>query len=104
LKKWLIINTIIIVSLGNVHLALAHQTPSTVVLLDVSPKQVAVELQLPIGELELAFGQNLSKNPAQIIPKNGATNQRVFVGSYSSDGSQRPTVDGRNTRFGFTKK
>lgn len=70
-KKWLIINTIIIVSLGNVHLALAHQTPSTVVLLDVSPKQVAVELQLPIGELELAFGQNLSKNPAQIIPKMG---------------------------------
>ncbi len=57
--------------LANAHLTLAHQTPSTVVLLDVSPKQVAVELQLPIGELELAFGQNLSKNPEQIIPKMG---------------------------------
>lgn len=72
LRKWLIINTIIITLLANVHLALAHQTPSTVVLLDVSPKQVAVELQLPIGELELAFGQNLSKSPEQIIPKMGS--------------------------------
>ena len=72
LRKWLIINTIIITLLANAHLTLAHQTPNTVVLLDVSPKQVAVELQLPIGELELAFGQNLSKNREQIIPKMGS--------------------------------
>ncbi len=71
LRKWLIIKIVALAWLGNIPLLLAHQTPSTVVLLDFSPKQVTVELQLPIGELELAFGQNLSKNPEQIIPRMG---------------------------------
>lgn len=70
-RKWLIINIITMLIIGNVSKTLAHQTPSTVVLLDVSPKQVAVELQLPIGELELAFGRPLTKNPASIIPTMG---------------------------------
>lgn len=41
----------------------AHQTPNTIVLLDVSPGRVAMELQLPLTELELAFGQPLSTLP-----------------------------------------
>jgi len=50
---------------------LAHQTPSTIVLLDVSPKIVSVELQLPLGELELAFGHGITKDPEHLIQKFG---------------------------------
>ena len=44
--------------------SLAHQTPTAVVLLDASPNRVSMELQLPISELELAFGGGTPiKNP-----------------------------------------
>ncbi|WP_316829255.1 HupE/UreJ family protein [Pedobacter aquatilis] len=35
--------------------------------MDVSPDKVSLEVQLPITELELAFGQNLSKAPEQVL-------------------------------------
>jgi hypothetical protein len=50
----------------------AHQTPSTIVLLDVNPKTVSVELQLPLGELELAFGHEITKDPNHLIEKFGS--------------------------------
>jgi len=50
----------------------AHQTPSTIVLLDVNPKTVSVELQLPLGELELAFGHEITKDPEHLIEKFGS--------------------------------
>ena len=50
---------------------LAHQTPSTIVLLDVNPKTVSVELQLPLGELELAFGHEITKDPEHLIQNFG---------------------------------
>ncbi|AUD06108.1 HupE/UreJ family protein [Spirosoma pollinicola] len=49
----------------------AHQTPSTIVILDVSPTKVAVELQLPLGELELAFGHDVYKNPDNLVARVG---------------------------------
>ena len=49
----------------------AHQTPSTIVLLDVSPTKVAVELQLPLGELELAFGHDVYKKPDNLVARVG---------------------------------
>lgn len=51
---------------------LAHQTPSTIVLMDVNPRTVLVELQLPLGELELAFGHEITKDPEHLIEKWGA--------------------------------
>ena len=45
---------------------MAHQTPATNILLDVNTKVVAVELQLPVAELESAFGNNISKSPETI--------------------------------------
>lgn len=45
----------------------AHQQPTTVVLLDVSPRGAAMELQIPLSELELAFGHNATENPAALI-------------------------------------
>lgn len=49
----------------------AHQTPTTIILLDVSPDRVAMELQLPLPELELAFGHGITKDPANVINKFG---------------------------------
>jgi len=49
----------------------AHQTPTTIVLLDVSPGRVAMELQLPISELELAFGHDITKSPETLLKRLG---------------------------------
>ncbi|HTJ52689.1 MAG TPA: hypothetical protein VL443_24705 [Cyclobacteriaceae bacterium] len=51
----------------------AHQTPSTIILLDVKPGVVMVELQLPLGELELAFGHNqgITKNTETLVERLG---------------------------------
>ena len=47
----------------------AHQTPTTIVLLDVSPGKVAMELQLPLSEFELAFGHEVTKNPETVLQR-----------------------------------
>lgn len=49
----------------------AHQTPSTIVLLDVGPDRVTMELQLPLSELELAFGHDISKKPETLVERLG---------------------------------
>jgi len=49
----------------------AHQAPTTIALLDISPGKANLELQLPIPELELAFGNDISKDPATIIDRFG---------------------------------
>lgn len=49
----------------------AHQTPNTVMLLDASPGKVAMELQLPVSELELAFGAAI-KNPENFAQQMAA--------------------------------
>jgi hypothetical protein len=49
----------------------AHQTPNTLVFLDASPNRVALELQMPLSELELAFGNNITKNPETLIERFG---------------------------------
>ncbi|SEP03058.1 HupE / UreJ protein [Mucilaginibacter gossypiicola] len=49
----------------------AHQTPNTLIFLDASPNRVALELQIPLSELELAFGNNISKNPETLIERLG---------------------------------
>jgi hypothetical protein len=49
--------------LGLPTLVVGHQTPTTVVLLDISPDRVAVELQLPVTELALAFNKEIANDP-----------------------------------------
>jgi hypothetical protein len=49
----------------------AHQTPNTLVFLDASPSKVSLELQMPLTELELAFGNNITKSPETLIEKFG---------------------------------
>ncbi|MET0753318.1 MAG: HupE/UreJ family protein [Pyrinomonadaceae bacterium] len=47
----------------------AHQQPNTIVLLDVSPDKVGMELQIPLSELELAFGNDVTKNTDSLIER-----------------------------------
>ena len=49
--------------------AFAHQTPSTIMLLDVNPQSVAMELQLPLSELELAFGHDVFTNSDNLVQR-----------------------------------
>ena len=49
----------------------AHQAPYTNVFLDVNSNKVAAELQIPLPELALAFGQEILKDPATILQQYG---------------------------------
>ena len=40
----------------------AHMQPTTIVLLDVSHEKVDAEMQVPLNELELAFGHGVTEN------------------------------------------
>jgi hypothetical protein len=45
----------------------AHQQPTTIVLLDVSSEKVRAELQIPLSELELAFGHAVASDPNALM-------------------------------------
>ncbi len=47
----------------------AHPSPNTLIFLDVSPKKVMMEVQIPIPELELAFKPGLSKEPEKLLER-----------------------------------
>lgn len=47
----------------------AHQSPTTLVFLDVKPESVAMELQMPLGELELAFGHDITQNTETLVTR-----------------------------------
>lgn len=71
-RWWLFFCSVIFIILGITPVqSLAHQSPNSLVFLDVSPDRVAMEIQLPIPELELAFGNNISKNPGTLIKRLG---------------------------------
>lgn len=45
----------------------AHQQPTTLVVLDVGSEHVAMNLHVPLSELELAFGHDVTQRPEQTI-------------------------------------
>ncbi len=47
----------------------AHQQPTTIVLLDVSPDKVGMEMQVPLSELELAFGHDVTENTDTLVER-----------------------------------
>ena len=49
----------------------AHPSPNSLVFLDISPRKVSIEIQLPLPELELSFGNEISKKPETLIERNG---------------------------------
>jgi len=69
--------------------AYAHQQPTTLVVLDVAPHQVAMNLHVPLSELELAFGNDVSGDPENSL----ARWQAPFIAYLISH--IRPATDGR---------
>ncbi|MDO7850640.1 HupE/UreJ family protein [Hymenobacter convexus] len=51
--------------------ARAHPMPNSVVLLDLHPGGVAAEVQLPLGQLEIAFGHAVSQHPETLVQRLG---------------------------------
>lgn len=49
----------------------AHPSPNSLIFLDISPDRVTMEIQLPVPELELAFGHEISKDPQTLIERLG---------------------------------
>ncbi len=58
---------------------LAHPSPNSLVFLDVSPSRVAMEVQLPVPELELAFGHSISNSPETLIERLGPQLQEYIT-------------------------
>jgi hypothetical protein len=50
----------------------AHQAPYTNIFVDVNTKKVSLELQIPLPELALSFGQELLKDPATVVEQYGS--------------------------------
>jgi hypothetical protein len=70
-RRLFIIAAIFVVMAFRTTIATAHQTPNTLVFLDASPNSIGLELQMPLSELELAFGNDISKNPETLIERFG---------------------------------
>ncbi|MCI1186724.1 HupE/UreJ family protein [Hymenobacter sp. DH14] len=51
--------------------AQAHPMPNSVVLLDLHPTGVGAELQLPLGELQAAFGHDVAQHPETLVARLG---------------------------------
>lgn len=49
----------------------AHQAPYTAVFLDVTPDRVGAEFQIPLTELEYAYGHHVTQDPATLIQRLG---------------------------------
>lgn len=71
-KRLLLIPLVSVLSLLIPAFVLAHPSPNTLIFLDVSPGKVGAELQLPLPELELAFGHGITKNPSAVFEQYGA--------------------------------
>jgi HupE / UreJ protein len=51
--------------------AFGHPMPNSVVLLDIKPHEVTAELQLPLSELELAFGHEVNLHTDGLVQRLG---------------------------------
>jgi hypothetical protein len=51
--------------------AFAHPMPNSLVLLNLQPDGVAVELQLPLSELQLAFGKDVNRDASTLVERLG---------------------------------
>jgi hypothetical protein len=59
--------------------AFAHQSPTTIVLLDAGPKQLNIELQVPLSELSWAINMQFDENSKNTIEKNKAFIIQYFL-------------------------
>lgn len=71
--------------------ALAHPMPNSLVLLDIRPATVTAELQLPLSELQLAFGHNVAGQANTLVTTLG-TGLRTYLLAHM----QAVSPDGRS--------
>ncbi len=68
----------------------AHPMPNSIVLLDIHSSSVNAELQLPLSELELAFGHKVNENSEKLVERLGK-DLRTYILSHvlvrSKDGA-----------------
>lgn len=76
--RWL---TLLLLALAAPAPLRAHPMPNSVVLLDIHPRRVDAELQLPIAELQYAFGQLLGAHPETIVQRYGPE-LRAYLGQH----------------------
>ena len=62
---------LLIFILGDIPRVAAHPMPNTIILLDVRSDKVTAELQLPLNELELAFGHDVNRNSNNLVGRLG---------------------------------
>ncbi len=68
-KRLFVLLALLIFGIGLPQQSYAHQQPTTIVLLDVNSDKVAMELQIPLSELELAFGHNVTENTDTLVER-----------------------------------
>jgi hypothetical protein len=83
-KAWRFLFVVLAVLMLLPSVSLAHQTPTTIVLLDIDAKSVAAELQIPISELALAFGHEISKDPTALIAQHGPRLKDYLTSHFSA--------------------
>lgn len=61
----------LIFALADIPKVAAHPMPNTIILLDIKSDKVSAEIQLPLNELELAFGHGVNRNSNNLIKRLG---------------------------------
>lgn len=68
LGQWLLL---VLVGLGLPLAAAAHPMPTSVVLLTVHPDRIEAEVQIPLNELQAAFGHAVNDSSARLVARLG---------------------------------
>lgn len=68
LTRWLLL---LVVVLGRVPAVTAHPMPNSVVLLNVHADRIDAEVQIPLGELQPAFGHAVNDSAAGLVERLG---------------------------------
>lgn len=87
-RRCLLIQWILVCLLCFPVYVLAHPMPNSVVLMDIKEKGVAMELQLPLTELQLSFGHEVAANPHNLIDRLGPQLQQYIAAHVRAVGPQ----------------
>ena len=105
LHSWVLLLALLLTQVGSL---LAHPMPSSAVLLNLQPSGVAAELQLPLGELQLALGPKLdvTSHPETLVAHSGAALRAYLLAHVHPIGLDgRPwTVAVRSLSVGHTEQ
>jgi len=86
--------------------AFAHQQPTTLAVLDVGSDNVTMDLHVPLNELELAFGHNVTQRPEETIAVWGPAFRQYLINHIHpmTSTGQPWTVQVLETRVGHAEQ